>query len=94
MKLKLYERRTKTRLICSNVTDEDQCCLCFSHNTVNQLEPLKPNIHGLTDGRGNTMLEHNVSCMTCGANWVDVFCRIYPEDAESQDEQGGWNVTL
>lgn len=89
MQLELYERRTKTRLLGVKGADENQCCFCFSHNTVNQLEPLKPNVHGLTDDRGNIMLEHRVSCTACGAEWVDIFCRIYTEGAESQDEQGG-----
>lgn len=94
MKLKLHERRTKTRLLSCDGACEDQCYSCSSNNTVNQLEPLKPNVHGLIDGRGNAMLEHRVSCTACGEEWVDVYRRVYPEAIDEQDAQDEWSVTL
>jgi len=79
MDLILHERRTKTKLVNGLVECEDDCMLCSAQNTVYQLEPLKPNTHGQKDNRGNIMMEHRVSCLSCGEEWVDVFCRVYPD---------------
>lgn len=77
MEMKLYERRTKTRILSDQ--KENQCYLCKSYNTIVQLEPLKPNIHQIVDKRGNQMMEQRVKCMKCNAECVDVFCRMYPD---------------
>ena len=78
MELRLYERRTETKLIDGWMLCENNCPFCHAKQSVNQLEPLRPNIHKQLDYRGNIMMEQHVCCNQCGANWIDVFCRIYP----------------
>jgi len=78
MELKLYERRTTTRLIDAWIMNEDVCLFCHTNGSVRPLESLKPNIHGLQDTKGTLMVEQRVSCQKCGVEWVDVFCRMYP----------------
>ncbi|RLC82071.1 MAG: hypothetical protein DRJ03_19530 [Chloroflexi bacterium] len=51
---------------------------CGEKGSVDQLEPLKPNVHEQVDDRGNLMIEQRVSCRQCVAEWTDVFCRMYP----------------
>ena len=89
MKLRLYERRTNTKLVDGSTAHEDDCMFCGANNTVYQLEPLKPNTQGQKDGRGNIMMEHRVSCTRCNKEWIDVFCRLYPSSVGSQDENMG-----
>lgn len=80
MYLKLYERRTTTNLINGLGLRENNCAHCKSENSVVQLGQLILNMHGLKDDRGHLMMEQPVSCTKCGKKWVDVFCRVYPDD--------------
>lgn len=79
MLLILHERRTKTNLVPTPDEYREDCCAYCDSKSIQQLEPLKPNIHGLKDDRGNTMMEQEVSCTKCGQKWVDVFCRVYSD---------------
>lgn len=68
---------------------------CGAKGSVDQLEPLKPHTQGNVDDRGNPMMEQRVSCSRCGAEWVDVFCRMYPPVIDLPDtEENGSGITL
>jgi len=85
MNLRLHERRTSTRLIDGLTACEDNCIYCGADGSVSQMESLKPNIHEQNDNRGNIMMEQRVTCLRCGAEWVDVFCRMYPPCTDLPD---------
>lgn len=87
MNLKLHERRTKNSLINSNSCCENDCHSCGRKNSATPLGPLNPNEQGLVDKRGIAMTEHKVRCGRCGAEWIDVFCRVYPTVMEEPDTQ-------
>ena len=95
MNLRLYERRTETKLVDGWTACEDNCMCCGAKGSVDQLEPLKPNVHEQVDDRGNVMMEQRVSCRQCGAEWTDVFCRMYPPCLDLPDaEEGEYRITL
>jgi len=95
MEMRLYERRTKTRLIDAWMSSEDVCLFCRCRNCVNTDDHLTLNVHGLIDDRGHPMMEQRVSCRQCGAEWTDVFCRMYPPCLDLPDtEEDGYGITL
>ena len=78
--LVLHERRTRGRLVVdSKVVNSENLCVHCGEEKIDQLEPLKPNVHGLKDDHGHLMMEQRVVCKGCNEEWVDVFCRVYPE---------------
>ncbi|UCG02541.1 MAG: hypothetical protein JSW11_00825 [Candidatus Heimdallarchaeota archaeon] len=80
MQLKLFERRTATKLIDGQEECENHCVYCGAKNSVQQtnvLNILRPNTHMLKDDKGNLMMEQDVYCKNCNKTWVDVFCKTY-----------------
>jgi len=95
MELRLYERRTATKLFDGWTACEDTCVCCGAKHTVDPIGPLEPNVHGLKDDHGNPMVEQKVSCRKCGADWVDVWCRMYhPASDTPVEDDDGYAVSL